>query len=430
MTAATGAAAPSSLCVFTRSWRSSGAGLFAQSLVDGLLAEGAQVTFVCPPVENARFERPRPGLCRIRPPRERTGRASRPAKIVASLARMIGGAIGVLRARATCREVIVTIPDPLLFAVPMLALLRLTGARILFVAHDPLPHAWALPARWRRWEIAAHGACYRLASAVVVLSEPSRERLLAAFPTLRVPVSVIDHGVFLMGDPVPVPGSGMLLAFGTVRSNKGVLTAIEGTAMAARDGQSVRLVIAGGPHRDEADYVARCRAAAQAAGDAVDLRLGYVEDAVLERLIAECDALLMPYDDFHSQSGVAILAASNARPIIATRAGGIATLIDEGMPAVVLPRPAGAGDVAQGIAAFMATPAAVWRARHTSPLTRILAEPKSQSLRTWVSGWTSRFCGLMSRWHTPSEWMYARERQSWYVYSFMYSKGKVFLLFA
>ena len=66
----------------------------------------------------------------------------------------------------------------------------------------------------------------------------------------------------------------------------------------------------------------------------------------------------------------------------------------------------------------------------TSPLTRILAEPKSQSLRTWVSGWTSRFCGLMSRWHTPSEWMYARERQSWYVYSFMYSKGKVFLLFA
>ena len=57
------------------------------------------------------------------------------------------------------------------------------------------------------------------------------------------------------------------------------------------------------------------------------------------------------------------MGASNARPIIATRAGGIATLIDEGMPAVVLPRPAGAGDVAQGIAAFMATPAAVWRAR-------------------------------------------------------------------
>ena len=360
--AAVAGAAPA-LCVFTRSWRSSGAGLFAQSLVDGLLAEGAQVTFVCPPVEDARFERARAGLRRIRPPRERTGRASRPAKVVASLARMIGGAIGVLRARATCREVIVTIPDPLLFAVPMLALLRLTGARILFVAHDPLPHAWALPARWRRWEIAAHGACYRLASEVVVLSEPSRERLLAAFPTLRVPVSVIDHGVFLMGDPVPVPGSGMLLAFGTVRSNKGVLSAIEGTALAARAGQPVRLVIAGGPHRDEADYVAQCRAAAQAAGAAVDLRLGYVEDAVLERLIAECDALLMPYDDFHSQSGVAILAASNARPIIATRAGGIATLIDEGMPAVVLPRPASADDVAQGIAAFLATPAAVWRER-------------------------------------------------------------------
>ena len=93
--AAVAGAAPA-LCVFTRSWRSSGAGLFAQSLVDGLLAEGAQVTFVCPPVEDARFERARAGLRRIRPPRERTGRASRPAKVVASLARMIGGAIGVL----------------------------------------------------------------------------------------------------------------------------------------------------------------------------------------------------------------------------------------------------------------------------------------------------------------------------------------------
>jgi len=43
--------------------------------------------------------------------------------------------------------------------------------------------------------------------------------------------------------------------------------------------------------------------------------------------------------------------------------------------------------------------------------------PKSQSLMTWVSGLRSRFCGLTSRWQMPREWMYARHRNNWYMYS-------------
>lgn len=40
-----------------------------------------------------------------------------------------------------------------------------------------------------------------------------------------------------------------------------------------------------------------------------------------------------------------------------------------------------------------------------STLTRILALPKSQSFKTWVSGSMRRFWGLMSRWQIPREWM-------------------------
>lgn len=43
--------------------------------------------------------------------------------------------------------------------------------------------------------------------------------------------------------------------------------------------------------------------------------------------------------------------------------------------------------------------------------------PKSHSLSTAVSGSTRRFCGLMSLWQTPWEWIYARLRNNWYIYT-------------
>ena len=33
------------------------------------------------------------------------------------------------------------------------------------------------------------------------------------------------------------------------------------------------------------------------------------------------------------------------------------------------------------------------------------------------------FCGLMSRWQMPTEWMYMSERRSWYMYSLIWSIG-------
>jgi glycogen(starch) synthase len=362
MSTATASGSGTRLCVYTRSWRSAGAGLFAQGLVDGLVAVGAQVTFVCPPVEDARFEQPRDRLARIRPPRELVGRGSRVRRALVSLARIAGGVAGLAHARLRTRDFVVTIPDPLAIAVPVLALLRLSGARIYFVAHDPLPHAWMLPPALRRLEKATHGACYRLATAVVVLSEPSRVALKAAFPRLRRPVAVIDHGVFVMGEPTPLPGTGQLLAFGTIRRNKGMLEAIEGVASAAAAGAPVSLVVAGAPHRDDRAYAEQCAAAA-AASPAIDLRLGYVEDEALRGLFATSDALLMPYVDFHSQSGVAILAASNARPVIATPAGGIATLIAEGMPAEPVAQPVSAETVSAAVTGFLKTPATDWTRR-------------------------------------------------------------------
>ena len=352
------------ICVYTRAW-TSGAGLFAQELVGGLLAIGANVIFVAPRASNpvlADSSR----LRRLCPPRERTGEANAATRALSSLARIAGGAIALARARLAARVFIVTIPDPLVGTIPLLLLLRLTRARILFIAHDPVPHVWRHGERWRRWELAGYGICYRLSSTVVVLSEPSREKLREVYPRLRRPVEVIEHGVFVVGAPVPIPGAGRLLAFGTIRRNKGTLEAIAGTIAAHAAGTPARLLVAGGPHWDDPGYADECITLARTAPNVVEMRAEFIDDAELPDLLAACDALLMPYSAFFSQSGVVLLAASNARPIIATAAGGIGTLIAEGMPAVTIAEPAGPEEVAEAIAAFYAVSADSWRKRAMS----------------------------------------------------------------
>lgn len=351
---------PEPICLYTRAWRASGTGLFAQELVDGLLASGAEVTFVSPIVDNAKMERPRPGLRRLRPVREMVGPAPRVTRALRSLRRIGGSFLALFRARLHARTFIITIPDPLMLFLPMLLLLRLTGARVIFIAHDPIPHGWRFSQRWRGVEKASHGACYYLSNAVVVLSEASRQKLLECFPRLRVVVDVIEHGDFAFREATPLPGNGQLLAFGTLRRNKGVREAIEGCIAARRSGAPVHLVVAGEIYREEPDYAEECMAIARTAPDAVTIQIGYVEDAALPALIAQSDALLMPYKDFFSQSGVALLAASNARPIIASEAGGITSLIREGMPSTVIERPVDSACVANAVLRHIATPAEQW----------------------------------------------------------------------
>ncbi|MGE4324401.1 MAG: glycosyltransferase family 4 protein, partial [Sphingobium sp.] len=351
------------LCLFTRAWRAAGTGLYTSELARGMAEAGIDVTFVAPRSSDPRQERPVAGLRRMRPPHEIPG-AGRAANALRSVARMVLGGVFLARARLSNRLFVVSIMDPLPVALAMLVLLRLSGAKIIFIAHDPVPHAWHLPPRLRALEQGAWRLCHRLADALVVLSEPSRRTLARDMPGLRSPVAVIDHGIFGADHPAPLPGSGTILLFGTLRSNKGVLEAMEGAALAhARAERPFRLVIRGGGHRDEGAYLDAVRHAAARAGEAVDLKVGFVGEEEVPRLLAGCDALLMPYRDFHSQSGVAMLAAGHARPIIASPAGGLASLIEDGMPGTWIGEEVTGESVCAAILAFLDEPAAVWNER-------------------------------------------------------------------
>lgn len=350
------------IILYSKMWRS-GTGLYVQGLARGLAEAGARVIFIAPAGEPD--DMVDQAVRRIRPPREYVApfQAGRVRRAGRSLRRIGGGLLALLRERLRCPRIVVSIPEPLLFWLPVLLLLRLTRAQVVFICHDPEPHAWRLPAALRPLERAAHAANYRLAWRLVVLSKASKVALVKQFGIRPDRVTVVPHGAFDAPWAGPVKGNGRLLLFGTVRRNKQAHLAIRAASALARTGVPVTLAVAGAPDPDDRAYVRECEEIAQSAGKVVDLRTGYIPEDEVTRLFRDSDALLLPYTDFASQSGVAVLAGMAGRPVICAAAGGIPDLIAQGLAATIIAEPVGEDEIAAAIRAFLATDAQEWAAR-------------------------------------------------------------------
>lgn len=343
----------------TKAWRS-GAAWVAQMIAQAIAEQGATIAFVSPKAEPASREPSHANLMRIVTPRELVGHHGRARRATASLARIFSGLSAVCRLRFTTRNFIFSIPEPLLFTLPLFALLRLSGARVIFIAHDAEPHAWAFGERLKAVEHGAHALSYRLASTVVALTPTVRDALIKDFAVPRKKIVVIPHGPFSIGHVEPLPGHGRLLIFGSLRRNKSVLEAIQAVVIARRAGQDVTLVLVGEPLKEEGPYWDQCRAAIEADPQGFDVTVGFFPDEALPELIGGVDAFLLAYRNFNSQSGVGVLAALAGRPVIGTRSGGLGELFDRGMAGIVSQGTA-PEDIAASIAAFYQRSPADWR---------------------------------------------------------------------
>jgi len=176
-------------------------------------------------------------------------------------------------------------------------------------------------------------------------------------------IVVSPHGAFDVPAAGPVPGSNTLLAFGTIRRNKQVAMAMEAVVAARDAGCPVSMIVAGGKDPNDPAYLDECRAIAARCPEGLIMETGFVTDGRVNELLAACDALLMPYTDFNSQSGGAVLAGMAGRPVIAAPAGGIADLIAAGLAAVEVPQPVDLDGLTRSILAFYATPAGEWSER-------------------------------------------------------------------
>ncbi|WP_158266841.1 glycosyltransferase [Alsobacter soli] len=352
----------SRIVLMSKVWRS-GTGWYAQSLANAIAQIGHDITFISPRALPEEREPAGPHLIRVFVPRELVSEGSRFRKGLASLWRIFVGSVAVARRWPRTTSYIFTIPEPLPFTLPLFLYIRAMRGRLIFVVHDVEPHAWRFRGGLRRLEAGAHALSYRLATHLVVLTSAAKARAVAQHNIDPAKITVIPHGAFPLAVQTPMPGSRVLLSFGTVRRNKNILETIRGVHLARRRGTDVRLLVAGEPHPHEPDYWQICKEAAALDQDAILFADGFIPDAEVPQLLARVDALVLAYADFSSQSGVAVLAGVNNRPVIATTAGGLQDLFDQGLAGELVATPVTAEAIADAIVRFYEVPVETWQDR-------------------------------------------------------------------
>lgn len=235
--------------------------------------------------------------------------------------------------RSTRRGDIVHFQFPVYFPFGLVffVVAALKNCAVVFTVHDPLPHKWLLPERFRTIERTALRWAYKLSQRIVVHNESGRQTLIEHFGLDPRKISVIPHGPFSLSsasENLPPFDRLRILLFGSIRENKGIHLAIEAVQMLNTcPDKQVSLTIAGQvANAREEDYWNRCKTQIEKQPEGIHVLEHYVTDAEVGRLLANHHAVLLPYTHYASESGVAALALSNGRAILAMRVGGLETL--------------------------------------------------------------------------------------------------------
>lgn len=334
-----------------------GSGWFVHELAGALVRNGVDLTLIAPPAEPAAREAALPPSRRLATPRGADGRGGRIGKVRKSLVKIASGVLASARARQTSPVFLYTHMDWLAAGVLHFLVLRLLGARLIYIVHDATPHAAALPARLRWLERGLLTLSYRLPARLVALTDAARWELIERYGIRPRKITVIPHGAYAPAETSPLPGEGRVLLFGMLRQNKRIAEAIQAFVLHGARFPALRLVIAGAPHKEDYDYWRRCETLIQGAPERIDTEIGFVEEARVGELMRAADAVLLAYEDFNSQSGVAVLSCFSERPIVGTRAGGLAELESRGLEMIPIDRPVSSETIADALEALSAMPA-------------------------------------------------------------------------
>ncbi|MFL6447012.1 MAG: glycosyltransferase family 4 protein [Bryobacteraceae bacterium] len=309
----------------------SGAARYVSELVKSVAAAGASVLLFCPSNFAYAADLAASGVSVSYSATRETAAGSLFARVTRNL-RFFG--LHFFRQLSLCRPGdVFHVQFPLYFPLGLVSfiLARTRGSRVVFTAHDPVPHKWLLPEFLRTVERGALKLAYRFSDLIIVHNEADRNLLIQAFGQPASKISVVPHGPLTISNAAHPFSAGNrleLLLFGSIREDKGIHLAVEAIHRLNMRGKQVRLTIAGAvANARESDYWERCKTLIARAGDCIRVEERFIADDELPRLIADCHAMLLPYTGGNSESGVAALALANQRAIIARNVGGLGTLL-------------------------------------------------------------------------------------------------------
>jgi len=320
---------------------SSSAGRYVYECLKALSDEGIKSAVVCPANHDFIQELTNMDKVDVFPSMARTIKAGRGrvSRLLDNMSFVFSSAWTLFR-HAT-KEDIVHFQYAIHFPLELIFFLtaKLKGSRIVFTAHDPLPHKWSLPRRFQWIEIYSLRCLYRLSDIILVHSNSGKSTIKKHFPDCDSKVNVIVHGPYTMNSELMSPSCDRLelLFFGALRENKGPHLAIEATQRLYRAGFPVHLTIAGKVlNAKEKDYWSRTLEMIKLQPEPITLREEFIPDEAVASVFSACHCLLLPYGKFFSDSGVAFLALANGKPILSTNAGGLRELLEQSQGGLVI----------------------------------------------------------------------------------------------
>ncbi len=186
-----------------------------------------------------------------------------------------------------------------------------------------------------RWQTLQTRSAFEQFSAVIVHSDFSQTRTLERGWITPERLHLIPHGVLSYYSslaPVRVTAAGeqqVILFFGSIEYYKGLDILIEAFALLRKDlRERTRLLIAGKPGINMEPI--RKRAQALGIDQNIQWELRFLDEEEIPRLFNEATLVALPYTEI-DQSGVLMTALAFGKPVVASRIGGIAETIVDGV---------------------------------------------------------------------------------------------------
>lgn len=214
------------------------------------------------------------------------------------------------------------------------------GLRIVYTIHHPLPQGN------KGKYVRAYGKLYRQADALVVLSSVVKQQVLDSVDdSLGDKIDVIEHGVLELAHPLPErqdarerlnleKDAEVALFMGAIRATKGIMDLIDAFNIARRDRPKLRLIIAGNPQQSFQPY--RTQIERLGLSRLVQAHPRYISEQLKPTFFAAADVVVLPHRN-PAQSAMAMEALAVGKPIIATRAGGLIEVVEEGVNGYTVP---------------------------------------------------------------------------------------------
>lgn len=221
----------------------------------------------------------------------------------------------------------------------------------------------------------------------------------------RVTVAPIGRADELDGRTTELPRDPMVLFIGRLEPRKGIDTFLDAAAMLLPEHLDLTIVVAGDDSRPDpagVPYPARWRTRAAPGGDRLSF-VGRVADETLDELIERATVVVMP-SRYESFGLVAVEASMHARPVVASRVGGLCEVVEDGATGLLVDVGDGAGLAAaigtlltdRGLAAEMGRRArvafetrldATGAARRLADLLRPVARRRAPELSRTARSW-------------------------------------------